>query len=188
MAINTTNSFSFDPFPVLETNRLVLRAMTPADASDYYQLRSNPRVMQYLDRPLATSIEDMQKMITDVEKGIQEKTLINWGICLKGQSQIIGTIGYYKIMPAHFRAEIGYLLDDAFHRRGLMSEALGAVLKFGFEHMHLHSIEAQLNPHNEASIGILHKFRFTKEAHFKQNYFFQGKFLDTAVYSLIKPN
>jgi ribosomal-protein-alanine N-acetyltransferase len=66
-----------------------------------------------------------------------------------------------------------------------MSEAVNAAIDYGFNTMKLHSIEAQTNPHNEASIGLLKKVGFVQEALFRENYYFDGKFLDTPVFSLI---
>ena len=98
----------------------------------------------------------------------------------------MGTIGYYRTTPEHYRAEIGYLLASKLHRKGLMQEALGVVLSYGFENMQLHSVEANTNPANLASQRLLEKFGFVREAYFRENYFFDGKFLDSAIYSLIK--
>ena len=56
-----------------------------------------------------------------------------------------------------------------------------------FQQLHLHSIEAIVNPDNVASIGILEKNGFVREAYYKEDYYFEGKFLDSAVYSLLEP-
>jgi ribosomal-protein-alanine N-acetyltransferase len=76
------------------------------------------------------------------------------------------------------------LLYD-FQGKGIMQEAMSAVIKYGFEKMNLHSIEANVNPANESSIKLLERNDFIKEAYFKENYFYDGKFLDTAIYSLL---
>lgn len=85
----------------------------------------------------------------------------------------------------NYRAEIGYLIAPAHWRKGLVSEALTAVITFAFEEMRLHSIEANINPQNEASRRLLLKHGFVKEAYFKEDYYFNGKFLDSEIYSLI---
>ena len=66
-----------------------------------------------------------------------------------------------------------------------MNEAMDIVLDYGINIMQLHSIEANVDPGNTASIKLLEKKGFVKEAHFKENLFYNGKFLDTAIYSLI---
>ncbi|HUM46715.1 MAG TPA: GNAT family protein, partial [Chitinophagales bacterium] len=88
----------------------------------------------------------------------------------------------------HFRAEIGYSLLPGYWGRGIMLESITAVIRFGFEILKLHSIEANVNPSNIPSIKLLERSGFVKEAHFKENYYFNGKFLDSAIYSLVTPS
>ncbi len=66
-----------------------------------------------------------------------------------------------------------------------MQEALSTVIHYGFEVMKLHTIEADVDPNNTASIKLLERNKFVKEGYFKENYFFEGKFYDTVVYSLL---
>ena len=69
---------------------------------------------------------------------------------------------------------------------GLVTEALQLAIDFAFKKMHLHSIEANINPLNERSRNLLIKNGFIKEAYFRENYFYNGKFLDSEIYSLIR--
>ena len=69
-----------------------------------------------------------------------------------------------------------------------MQESLVATINYGFQTMKLHSIAAVINPDNKASIKLLERNHFVKEAHFKENYYHQGEFRDTEIYSLLKPN
>lgn len=173
----------FSVFPELETERLVLRRTVLHDVNELFALRSDPSVMKYIPRPLAVTPEEAAEHIrmTDEKMGCNE--LINWAISLKGQPQMIGTIGYYHIKPQHFRAEIGYMLLPEFQGNGYITEAVTKVLDYGFRSMKLHSVEAVIDPENEASAGVLLKCGFVKEAHFKENEFYNGSFLDSAVYS-----
>lgn len=68
-----------------------------------------------------------------------------------------------------------------------MQEALATVLDYGFSSMGLHSVVANVNPANEASKKILAKNNFVQEAYFKEDFFYDGQFLDTAIYSLLTP-
>lgn len=177
---------SFNPFPELRTQRLLLRAITPDDTERIYQLRTDPSTMRFLDRaPLASKAEAALLI-----KRIADSALLNdgitWGICLlENKAEIIGTIGFWRIDKEHHRAEIGYMLLPAFFRNGYMTEAMKAVLHFGFNTLKLHSIEANINPANTASEVLLQHHGFIKEAHFKENYYFNGKFNDSIIYSLV---
>ena len=173
---------NFDPFPVLETERLILRKISMDDAEDMFHLRTNEDAMKYINKPKLTSIDDAKEII----KKMNDPDRIQWGITLKTSDIIIGTIGYHRIEKEHYRAEIGYMLHPQYWNTGLMSEAITKVINYGFDEMKLHSIEAIINPGNTISRKILKKFNFIKEAYFKENFFFEGKFYDSEVYSLVK--
>ena len=98
---------------------------------------------------------------------------------------MIGMAGLWRIMKEHHRAEIGYTLLPELWNKGLMSEVLKKIIHFGFYEINLHSIEANINPENLASKKVLEKAGFKQEAYFRQNYFYNGQFLDSAIYSLI---
>jgi ribosomal-protein-alanine N-acetyltransferase len=176
-------TLQFDPFPVLETKRLLLRQITPADADDIFVLRSNEPAMKYINKPRLKNIEEARELIK-IMTDISER--IVWAMRLKDIDQVIGTIGYHRIAKEHDRAEIGYMLLPEYWNTGLMSEAVSAAIGFGFEKMNLHSIEAVINPGNDNSRKVLQKFSFIKEGYFKENFLFEGKYYDSEVYSLLK--
>ena len=163
---------NFDSFPVVETDRLLLRKISVSDAEDIYQLRTNEEAMRYIKKPKLRSIDDVLELI----KVMNNPDRIQWGITIKNENKVIGTIGYHRIVKEHYRAEIGYMLDPAYWNTGLMSEAIAKVVDYGFTKMKLHSIEAIIDPGNIASRAILKKFNFIREAYFKENFFFEGKF------------
>lgn len=99
----------------------------------------------------------------------------------------MGVFGYYRLHPDYFRAELGYMLHPDYQGKGLMQEALQAIINFGFTELNLHTIEAVIDPANIASEKILQKLGFIKEAHFRENVFFDGRFLDSVHYTLFKP-
>jgi len=178
---------SFDPFPILETDRLILRRVGPEDAEQIFLLRSNPESMRYVPRPLTKTIEDARTHIALIESRIVSNEGINWAITLKDNPTFIGIIGHYVIRPEHYRAEIGYMILHEFQNMGIISEAIAKVVEYGFREMKLHSIEAIIDPQNRASAKVLEKNHFVMEAHLKENEFYDGKFLDTMIYSLINP-
>lgn len=176
------HELNFDPYPVIETERLLLRKVSMDDAEDVFLLRTNEAAMKYINKPKLLSIDDAKELI----KKMNEPDRIQWGITLPTDNKIIGTIGYHKIDKDHYRAEIGYMLHPDHWNTGMMSEAITKVIDHGFNKMQLHSIEATINPGNDASRNLLKKFSFIKEAYFKENFFSEGKFFDSEVYSLVK--
>jgi ribosomal-protein-alanine N-acetyltransferase len=178
-------SLNFNPFPLLETERLFLRNITEDDTREMFFLRSDAEVMKYIARPLHKNMEETVVFIKNIHESHEKQDLINWAIALKSDNILIGTIGYYRMQKEHDRAEVGYMLHPDFRKKGIMQEALTAIIEYGFTQMNLHSIEAVIDPRNKASETILVRNNFVKEAHFKENYFFDGAYLDSAHYSLL---
>ncbi|SHG75430.1 GNAT family N-acetyltransferase [Flavobacterium johnsoniae] len=177
--------FNFNPFPVIETERLLLRRITNDDVNEVFELRSNPETMKFIPRPLVKDNEDALLHIAMIEEKIETNIGINWAITLKGNPKLLGIIGYYRMQPENYRAEIGYMLSPDFHGKGIIPEAVNALLKYGFENLKLHSIEAVIDPENYASEKVLQKCGFVKEAHLRESEFWEGKFLDKVIYSLL---
>ena len=177
---------NFSPFPDLYTSRFYLRKFTPEDKEDMFELRSNPEVMKYIPRPLAVNMEDAAKHIDVLQKALDNNEGINWAIVEPDSKKVIGIIGFFNIIKEFYRAEIGYMLNPKWHNKGIMHEVLQKIIVYGFEDLKLHSIEAIIAPENTASGKLLQKNKFRKEGAFKQNCFFEGKFLDSEVYSLVK--
>ncbi|MGL2964663.1 GNAT family N-acetyltransferase [Flavobacterium sp. RSB2_4_14] len=179
---------NFHPFPNLETERLLLRRIDSNDVNEILVLRGNPEIMKYIPRPLAKTKQDAMEHIAMIEEKIVNNIGINWGITIKGNPKIIGLIGHYRIQPENHRAEIGYMILPEYNGKGITTEAIKVVVEYGFEQMHLHSIEAVIDPDNVASERVLQKNGFVKEAHILENELWEGKFWDTVIYSLLKRN
>ncbi len=176
---------NFTPFPILSTERLLLRAITTDDANEIFFLRSDKEVLKYLDKEPAKSIDEAKEFIERIKKDQANNDGILWGITQKDNHLIIGTIGFWRMQKEHYRSEVGYVLHPSYQGKGIMNEAMQAVLNYGFETMKLHSVEANVNPSNAASIKLLEKNWFVKEGYFRENYYYDGKFLDSAIYSLL---
>ena len=180
--------FNFSPFPNIETNRLILRRMKTSDANQIFALRSNPEIMQFIPRPLITTKEEALEFISVMDANVNNNNVINWAITTKEEDTLIGMIGFYRMKPENYRAEVGYILSADFHGQGIITEALERIIQFGFDEMKLNSIEAVIDPENYGSEKVLLKNNFVKEGHFKEHTFFEGKFLDSVFYSLLKKN
>ena len=179
--------FDFNPFPILYTDRLILRQISTDDVNEIISLRSNKDAMKYIDRPLIESTEAALQLIQKIMEGINNNDAITWAIALQDDSRLIGTIGFWRIDKDNHRAEIGYMLHPDHQKKGIMQEALSVVLHYGFETLHLHSAEADVNPANEASKKLLEKNKFVQEAYFRENFYYNGVFMDSAIFSLLAP-
>jgi ribosomal-protein-alanine N-acetyltransferase len=178
-------TINFNPYPELSTSRLLLRKISFDDVNEVFFLRSDSTVMQYIDKAPAQSLDDACDFISKIHVLEQNGEGINWAITVKGDKTLIGNICLWNIQPEHHRAEVGYVLHPACWGKGIAQEAMTAVIDYGFRTMKLHSIEANVNPANTASIKLLERNNFVREAYFRENYYYEGKFLDTAIYTLL---
>jgi [ribosomal protein S5]-alanine N-acetyltransferase len=179
--------FNFHPFPSIETERLRLRQLVEGDVDILFAMRSDTAVMQYMDMRKVETYTEAKAKLKEMNADIDNNKGITWCINLLDHNDMIGYVSIWRIDLAHFRGEVGYALSPHFWGKGIASEALEAVVKFGFSQLHLHSLEAIINPNNNGSASVLEKQGFVKEGHFKENYYFDGKFLDSVVYSKLSP-
>lgn len=180
------NDNIFIDFPNLETKRLYLTEFVKSDAEELFKMRSDERVLKYLDRDPHKSVEESELMIEKMISTYNSKEGINWIIREKDSLNVTGYIGYWRLIRENLRAEIGYAMKPEYWGDGYMQESLTKVIDFGFKEFCLHSIEANVNPNNLSSIKLLEKSGFRREAYFKEDYFYKGKFLDSAIYSLLE--
>lgn len=173
-------------FPILETERLQLRCLIDNDAKALFRLRSDEKVMRFMDRPPFTSEDQAIEVIRKDHAGFDAGDNINWAISFKTAPEMIGYVGFWRLFKEHYRAEVGYALSPDFWGTGIMNEALVKIIEFAFKSCQFHSIEGNVSPSNLASIHLLEKVGFRREAHFRENFFFNGKFLDSYIYSLLE--
>jgi ribosomal-protein-alanine N-acetyltransferase len=122
------------------------------------------------------------------EKDYLEKNGIVWALINKESGKFMGHFAFFHIKHDDCRCEVGYMMLPEFWNKGLMTEALKKMIPLAFGPMNFHSIEANLNPGNEASRRILEKLGFEKEGYFKENFYFNGTFIDSLIYSLLEKN
>lgn len=180
------NDAVFNKFPTIETKNLVLESFTIKDAEELFKIRSDDRVTKYLDRDNHKTVEESQMMIRGIIQSYKDKAGICWVMREKASFEIVGYVGYWNLIRENVRAEIGYALKFSHWGKGYMSETLLKVLEFGFNEFMLHSIIGNVNPENKRSKKILEKFGFKKEAHFREDYLYNGRFLDSEIYCLLE--
>ena len=149
-----------NPFTPLQTTRLLLRRIKPTDWERILFLRSDEVVNQFIFRPPNRQTKtkaDALLFIQKIDAGIENNDFISWGITLGNNPEIIGTICFWNFSEDQKTTELGYDLDPAFHQKGIMSEALEAVMAYGFQRLDLHKIEAFTHFQNEGSRKLLEK-------------------------------
>lgn len=176
----------FDPFPVLETSRLRLRALTLEDEEAMYRVSSDPLVTKYLGRATPTR-EKVHEKIVRVLDGLRAQQSMFWVLSDRESEVYLGCVCLWNWDKDNFHAEVGYDLTPSRWGQGLITEALAPAIRFGFDAMKLHRIEGQVHPENQGSIRVLEKLGFQKEGHLRENHFNEKGFEDTAIYGLLRP-
>ena len=180
------NKKVFENFPELESGRLIFRQILLDDSEKLFEIRSNSEVMKFMDVEPMKSLAEAENLISSVSESFRIRTGINWGIVEKHSNEFIGYFGFWRIDVKNCRGEIGYALHPKFWDKGYMSETLNTLIEYGFNELHLHSIEANVNPYNLSSIKLLEKVGCKQEAYFKESFLFRTEFKDSIIYSLLK--
>lgn len=177
---------AFIQFPCLITHRLLLRQIQPNDAESLFAIFSDEEAMQYYGHLPHRSLNETHELVSQAQTSYAVHENIRWGIALAGENRVIGTCGFHHFDTGFHRAETGYALHSACWGQGIMTEAMSAVLSYGFRELGLHRIEAAIDDQNTRSKNLLLKLGFSYEGNLRQRYYFNGRFEDEHYYGLLK--
>ncbi|BFH68950.1 putative N-acetyltransferase YoaA [Paenibacillus dendritiformis] len=178
--------FAFQEVPRLLTERLLLRAMEERDCRDLFDLYSLEEVVRYTPLEPFRSMQDVIREWNWHQEIFAEQSGLRWVIEDKSSAKVIGTCGFLQYEKTHRRIELGYDLAPPYWGRGVMTEAARRVLSFGFRDMGVNRIEAKIDPENIASERLLLRLGFQKEGVMRQHEFEKGRYVDIAVFSLLR--
>jgi ribosomal-protein-alanine N-acetyltransferase len=174
-------------FPLLQSERLVLRDLRPQDAPAVLRIFGDDEVTRYYDLDTFTDLAQAENLIERFQQRYLNQIGIRWGIALNNaEDDLIGTCGYNIWIQGHARAVVGYDLARSKWRQGIMSEALSTVVRFGFAQMGLNRIETPIFAENAASGHLLKKLGFRAEGTLREYEFLKGHFVDLAMYALLQ--
>jgi ribosomal-protein-alanine N-acetyltransferase len=169
---------------MLRTERLILRNLSLKDSETIFSYFSDPEMTKFYGmEPFKTRIE-ADKFIKDF---IDDYTLLyRWGIVERESGRLIGTCGFHALSEKHLRAEIGYEIDIPYWGKGYATEAINALIYYGFDSMNLQRIGANVYPENVGSRKVLEKAGFTHEGLLRSYLFQGGKYHDANVFSILR--
>lgn len=175
-------------FPVLETQTLVMREITLDDLDWYLAHFSIPEIVEGTAYPASKNHETARKELDSYILNLfREKKGFRWGITERGSSKLIGSCGFYNWVKEEARsAEIGYDLNPAYWGKGIMTESLETMMRFGFERMSLNRIQALIPSHNGRSMRLVQRLGFKKEGVLRDRSYFQGRYIDDVCFSLLR--
>jgi len=172
-------------FPVLETDRLILRRITTEDEADIFAIFSNPEVTRYYDLDTFTDPAQAKELIERHETQFEKGAGIRWGIMLKGSPRLIGT-GGAGWQRWNYSAVLGYELAREFWSQGIMTEAVRAIASYAFTTMGMNRVQATIETENAASARVLRKVGFQEEGILREWGFWKGSFRDVRCFSLLR--
>ena len=171
--------------PEIRAGRVKLRWLTEADVPSLFAVFSDPEVMRYWSsEPMADACE-AEALLDDIRAHFAAKTLFQWGVALGGDDRVIGTCTLLHLDGRNRRGEIGYALAREQWGKGLMREALTALLDYAFTALALHRIEADVDPENAASLGLLERLGFTREGMLRERWLVGGRAHDSVMLGLL---
>ena len=176
---------AIETVPVLDGARVRLRAMTAADVPRLFAQFSDPKVMRYWSRGPLMQMDDAREMFDEIDRGVRAGQFLQWAIARNTDDLMIGSCALFSQNPAHRRAEIGFALSSAHWGHGYAQEALRLALEQAFAGLDLHRIEADVDPHNTASLRLLERIGFVREGLLRERWHVGGERQDSAIYGLL---
>ncbi len=171
--------------PTIETRRLILRPIEMKDADSVFQMRSDEKVGQFIGRDMLRRPEEAVDIIKESIESFQQGKAIGWVARLKGSEQdgIIGTCGFSNLDYEQRKAELTGEMAVVHWGKYYAMEGTLAVISFGFNKLHLRSIESVLAPDNESAIYLLEKLGFSEERQLPKQGVLNGKPVDLVLFS-----
>ena len=171
--------------PTLLAPRVKLRWMDSRDLDDLYAVYSDPEVVRYWSHTAWPHRDEASIYLEAIENGLQVGNLFQWGMALRGNDRVIGTVTLYAIDHAQGRAEVGFALarEHWGHRYG--QEALTLLMEHAFHALSLRRIEADVDPRNLPSLRTLENLGFRREGYLRQRWQVAGELQDSVLMGLL---
>ncbi len=182
----TNISSVLSELPTLTSSRLRIRWLTSDDIPQLYAIFSGPEVTRYWSQPPVADEAGAALMLDSVQEFFRAGTLYQWGVELLDSPGVIGTCTLASIDLQNQRAEVGYALHRSMWGRGLITETLTLLLNFAFDTLGLNRIEADVDPRNDRSIGVLERLGFQREGFMRERWVVNGLVQDTTFFGLLR--
>lgn len=174
----------FVPFPLLETERLIIRQVRRSDAKELYELCRRPETSKYAHWSPHTSLYATKSYISYLLSLKRKHQLTGFVIVEKQSGKLIGTCSYVSIDEDYKTAEIGYCILKEYWGQGFAKEAVDSLLWYGFEEINLQRIYARVLPENIQSVRVLQKCGFTFEGTLRKGFYYKGQVSNVLLYAI----
>ncbi len=172
-------------FPVLTTERLVLRETADRDAHSVFELESDPVAMRYWSKLPMQSFQEAEASVARAVRFFPERTGLRWSITRPADDRMLGHVSLFSFSEQNRRAEIGYGLLRQHWGQGMMHEALTAVVDHAFGPLALRRLEADVDPRNDASLRALERLGFKREGLLRERWQVGDEISDSVLLGLL---
>jgi RimJ/RimL family protein N-acetyltransferase len=176
----------------METARLALRPLRDGDESAMFAIFSDPQVMRYWSSVPWTDIAQARQKIeadqAELPAGVHLRLALTLreGDATAPSDYVIGNCSLFKLDASNRRGEIGYVIRPDYGGKGLMHEALVALVDYAFETLDLNRLEADIDPRNIPSAKSLTRLGFAQEGLLRERWIVNGEVSDSALYGLLQ--
>ena len=170
----------------LRTERLILRRIIKRDAADMFEYSKLEEVTRYLLWSPCSRLETAQAYINTLPKVYKNGTFFDFAVVIAYTGKMIGTCGFTSISLKDGAAEIGFVLNPAYHGQGYGTEAATEVMRLGFMNFGFNRIQARCMKGNVASRALMSKLGMTYEGCARQLMLVKGSFRDIETCSILK--
>ena len=172
--------------PTINAKRVSLRQFTADDAAAVYRIYADPEVMRYWGGSPMADQHEANAFLAGVREDLQRRQCIQWGIALRSNNRVIGTIVFFRLDAFAHKAEIGFALGRNYWGMGYMQETLQVALGYAFNELDFRRIEADVDPRNLRSLRLLEGVGFRKEGYLRERWLAAGETQDSLFYGLLK--
>jgi RimJ/RimL family protein N-acetyltransferase len=173
-----------EPLPTLRTARTDLRAISLDDLAALHEVFSDPEAMRYWSSPPHRDERETRELIASIDRGQRAGSVLQWAIERRADRRLLGTV---TLLPAgeQPRAELGFILGREHWGKGFAGEAQRRVVRFAFEELGLHRLEADTHPDNRSSARSLERLGFRREGLLRERWLVAGEYSDSVLWGLL---
>jgi ribosomal-protein-alanine N-acetyltransferase len=173
------------PHPILSTHRLRLRQFCVEDTDAMHLCFANSEAMRFWNHPVHTKLIETERAVKRFVDCTPSYYRF-WAVADAKSDHCIGMVNYHDGHIRSRRVAIGYIIDPAYHRKGIATEAVSTMLDFCFGELGLHRVQAFVHPDNTASRKLVEKLGFRAEGLLRDNLRVGDDWRDDMLYALLK--
>ena len=176
----------FARMPRLETERIVMRRVSLDDIDDMYEYAKDATLTKYLTWSPHPDKAYTFEYVSYLQSRYKSGEFFDWAVTLRDGGKMIGTCGFTRFDFQHNSGEIGYVISSDYHGKGIATETVSEVIRFGFERLGLNRIECKFMIENAASRRVMEKNSMTFEGVYRQGMLVKGIYRDIGVCSILR--